>query len=211
MAYPDYPQGGMPPPMPVSRQPASGGTAITAGVLAILGALFMALIAFVSFTIIDLIRQVWDQGGFDQREIGELEQYLPKWLDTFATATGAAYALASALLGIGAILLFTRTSVGRWMVVAGCVTAIALSVIGFFAGSVLAGDITEAARNRGEEVTSEVGFDAATYGSVTAFVILPALVTLILAALPATGRWIADRRQQPQAGPGGYEQPPPPQ
>lgn len=197
MSYPDYLTGGMPPPAPMSRQPASGGTAISAGVLAILGAVFMALIAFVSFTIIDLIRQVWDQGGFDQREIGELERYLPGWLDTYATATGAAYALASALLGIGAILLFMRTSVGRWMVVAGCVTAIAMSVIGFFAGSVLAGDITEAARSQGGQATSEVSLDAATYGSVTAFVIVPALVTLILAAVPATGRWIADRRQPP--------------
>lgn len=208
MTYPEYPQGGMP-PMPVYRQPASGGTAITAGVLALLGALFMALIAFVSFALIELIREAWDQGGFDQREVGELERYLPGWLDTFATATGAAYALASLLLGIGAILLFTRTSVGRWMVVAGCVIAIALSVIGFFAGSVLAGDITEAARDRGAQATSEVSLDAATYGSVTAFVIVPALVTLILAAVPATGRWIADRQRPPQA-PGGYGQQPTP-
>lgn len=196
MSYPDYPQGGMP-PMPESRQPASGGTAITAGVLAILGAFFLALIAFVSFTIIAILRQAWDQGGFDQREIGELERYLPEWLDTYATATGVAYSLASALLGIGAILLFTRSSVGRWMVVAGCVTAIAMSVIGFFAGSALAGDITEAARSGGGQETSEVSLDAATYGSVTAFVIVPALVTLILAAVPATGRWITDRRQPP--------------
>lgn len=215
--YPAYPgSGGMPYPQMRPTEgggepPPSGGTAITAGVLAILGGLFLALAAWVSFALIDFVTRAWREGGIPAEDVQELENLLPEWLTTYTTITGIGYIAASLLLLVGALLLLMRNAVGRWMVIAGCAICIVVAIAGFIAGPALVDDMISAARQKFGNQVPEPELGASAFGGTVFIVIIPALVTLILAAIPPTGRWIAagKRKALPPTPYQGYPQQPP--
>ncbi|ROS43937.1 hypothetical protein [Amycolatopsis thermoflava] len=114
MTYPPQPgqYPAAPPPYPGDQyslqQPPSGGTAITAGVLAILGALWGVVIGIMNFGVVDDV-------------VEDL-----KWLVIFQ---GTVYLLEFATLLPGAILLFLRKPAGRWLVAAGSALHIAQGLV----------------------------------------------------------------------------------
>lgn len=213
MNYPDYPSSGGPPypQMPPGQGGAvpkpGGGTAITAGVLAVLGGLFMALASFVTFTLMDIIKETTAAAGIEQKHVERFDELLPDWFEGYTTVSGLGYALAAVLLLLGAVLLFTRSSVGRWMVVGGCVVVIGIAIAGFFVFPALVEEMTQAYEQRFGRPLTEVDPGFGAFGSTVFVILIPAVITLVLAVLPATGRWIAAKNPPPQPGPPGYQQP----
>ena len=122
MTYP--PQPGQYPPAPPPypggqypvQQPPSGGTAITAGVLAVLGALWGVFSGVLNFGAVDEV-------------IDDL-----KWI---VVLQATVYVIEFATLLPGAILLFLRKPAGRWLVATGSALHILQGVIAL---SVLASD-----------------------------------------------------------------------
>ena len=182
MTYP--PQPGQyppaPPPYPGEQypvaQPPSGGTAITAGVLAILGALWGVAIGAINFGV-----------------LGDVADDL-RWL---VILQGTVYILEFVTLLPGAILLFLRKPVGRWLVVTGS----ALHILqGIVALTVIASD---------DRFTGDLDGPAAIGGGAGGLLVVlsPAIATLVLALLPLTGRWCAWQKQPPSPPP--YQGPPP--
>jgi hypothetical protein len=158
---PAYPAGagyGAPP-----RQKPSGGTAITAGVLAIVGA-------------------VWALGSA-----------VINWMQVIVMA------IEVLTLTPGAIMLFRRMSLGRWLILVGCVLHI------------LQGAVAIAVIDTSGVLTSTGNNPAVVGGTVVGglIVLLPAIATLVLVLVPLTARWCAWR---PTASlptpPPGYGQPP---
>lgn len=155
-----------PPPMApfpggndVHQQPPSKGTTIAAAVLAVLGAIWAL------FGTISSLAAVGATGPGS--ELVMLTQAI-------------AYPIEILTLGIGAALLFMRRDLGRWLVVAGSVVHIIMSIIAVF-GMLSAID-----------PSSELGGAAAGFGVVGLLIVLaPAIATIILALLPPTGRWLS--------------------
>lgn len=166
MPYPSaaYPMAGFPVLAP------SGGTAITAGVLAALGALWAILMCAVNFGTASAISMnpatspvvwvVWMQGS-----VGVIELVT---------------------LGAGSIMLFMRKSVARWLVAGGSAVHILQGIIGF--SGLLAAGLIGSGR-----VSSGAMFGGSIFGVVS--VLSPAIATLILVLLPQTARWCEWGRQ----------------
>lgn len=169
--YQGYPQqpgfpGGYPPPAipPLAPASPSGGTGITAGVLAGLGAL--ANLGAGIFGLIGLAALNSDS--------------------TFQSASGISggvsallivMTLLSVVIGLvllaGTVMLLQRKMVGRWLVVAGC----AMTIV----GSLISLGLSAA-------VTARYGYYGGN-GFAVLGLIFP-IATLVLALLPATTAWI---------------------
>lgn len=194
MTYPNYP--GMRPAEGGGEPPPTAGTAITAGVLAVLGGLFFALAAWLSFDAVDLATDRWAEEGLTSARVAELEALVPDWVETYGVITGIIAVLASLLLLLGAFFLLSRTVVGRWLVVAGCVFAIGFAVAGMIALPTLRDDIQAALEQQlGQQARADDGPDAV--GAAVFLIIIPAVATLILALVPATGKWLNAGRRRP--------------
>ncbi|SFP38038.1 hypothetical protein SAMN05421810_102413 [Amycolatopsis arida] len=129
--------------------PAAPATAVAAGVLALLGALF------------HLIGVV---GGV---------LALSRGATTAAVvATLVGNVVLVALLAGGALLLLTRRPAGRVLVAAGSGLAVLLYVLAAVFGTAVG--------------------DARLVGAAVLLLGVPALATLVLATVPATGRWLAE-------------------
>lgn len=165
--YPQHPgqYPAAPPPMApfpggndAQQQPPSKGTTIAAAVLAVLGAIWalfgtISSLAAVGTADPDLQMVMWTQG--------------------------IAYPIEVLTLAPGAALLFMRRDLGRWLVVAGSVVHIIMSVIAVF------GMLSTV------DTSSELGGAAAGFGVVGLLIVLaPAIATIILALLPSTARWL---------------------
>jgi hypothetical protein len=166
MSYPQYP-GGYQPYGPAPSPVPTSGTAITAGVLACIGAVgqFFSggiLIAF-AFTSFGLDFSEYDSSGL----IGQ------SWYTTFAGISGGFEVLAAILLAVGAITLFNRKVFGRALVVVGCGLVVLIGIVGFV-------------------VELDYGTGGATIGGGIGGVIslIFPVVTAILALVPATSRWL---------------------
>jgi hypothetical protein len=163
-----------------------GGVAVAAGVLGILGALFGVIFALLNFDSIQVL-----QGS-------RLEWVI--WLQAFA------YTIEVITLGPGSILIFVRRTAGRWLVMTGCVVQLAQAITALVA--VLAMGVQLSNQESG----------AVAVGSTTGgllIVLTPAIATLILTALPVTGRWLSWKRRAPETplygpppGAPGYGPPP---
>ncbi|MGC7097071.1 hypothetical protein ACPZ19_20555 [Amycolatopsis lurida] len=169
-APPAYPGGAMPAPKP------SGGTAITAGVLAVLGAIW-AMISTVGSIIV----------------LTEFSSSLP----VMSFVGIGLVAVEALLLLVGGILMFMKKPAGRWMVIAGCALVLISTVLAIVNTSMLA---------------SEYGASSSLVGGTVGAVVvlaLPAIATLVLAAVPPTARYLAQGKapQQPMGAP-GYPQAP---
>lgn len=199
MTFPPPPQGqypAAPPPYPgggssLGEKPPNGGAAITAGVLACIGAVF------------GLIRALGDFSSLNDRSLDLVSDF--KWVVWLEAITSVAEILT---LLPGGILLFLRRPIGRWLVVAGSavriVTAIVVysQVMSLVKNVSVFGGPTSAGRNAGMVVA----------------VLSPAIAALVLALLPVTGRWCAWRKKAaqgtqldsfgvPPGGAPGYAQP----
>ncbi|GAA1978052.1 hypothetical protein [Amycolatopsis minnesotensis] len=199
MTFPPPPQGqypAAPPPYPgggssLGEKPPNGGAAITAGVLACIGAVF------------GLIRALGDFSSLSDRGLDVLSDF--KWVVWLEAITSVAEIVT---LLPGGILLFLRKPIGRWLVVAGSAVRIVTAVVVYSQlmslvnnASVLAGPAS-AGRNAGMLIA----------------VLSPAIATLVLGLLPVTGRWCAWGKKTaqgtqlgsfgvPPGGAPGYAQP----
>lgn len=145
-SYPPHPYGY--PSVQRPPQP-SAATAISAGVLAVLGGL-LALVAFL-FPFSDIRMVMAHPDTFADAGV---------WIYV-QTAVRTIYGL---LLLVGAVLLFRRQVVGKWLVVAGCVLATI--------------------------PTLHLGTNDIVGGLMY---LVPPIATLVLAVVPSTTRWIAAR------------------
>ncbi|MEV0249898.1 hypothetical protein AB0H76_25080 [Nocardia sp. NPDC050712] len=168
----------------------SGGTAITAGVLAALGAVSQLAGAAISLT----TSTVFTDSGLSDSD-------LTSQLRTLMTVTSVVSFLVAALLGGGAVLLFLRKAAGRILVAAGC----GLVIVAQLANTVLMATLFADLDDDGSVL--------AVAGLSAVFSLIFPIVTLVLALLPATARWLAHRPAE--AGypygqpPMGYQQPNP--
>ncbi|WP_246127607.1 hypothetical protein [Amycolatopsis rhizosphaerae] len=158
----------------------SGGTAIAAGVLAAAGALFGILFAIRNFSTLDMLAHT------KLAWVG--------WMQAIA------YVIEVITLGPGAVLLFMRKTPGRWLVLTGSAVQIAQGIIALAA--VWSSGIYSSRLSNAEMM-------GATAGGLFV-VLIPAIATVILAALPITGRWLAWGNQPPSVQqPPAYGQQPP--
>ncbi|WP_433600564.1 hypothetical protein ACQPXH_01495 [Nocardia sp. CA-135953] len=165
MGYPQYePYPSVPAPAP------GGGTAITAGVLASIGGVGQLLGG--GFNIVlgltDLAR--------DLSEYDSTGLFAQSWIKTYLLVAGSIAVVTAFLLGIGAIMMFTRRPLGRVLVVAGCAVV------------VIAG-IAEYAVTL--HYTTSGGGAAEIGGGIGGlFGLIFPIATAVLALVPATTRWL---------------------
>ncbi|AFT98087.1 hypothetical protein [Nocardia brasiliensis] len=184
MVSPQYPSGYNPYPGYPGVVPApSSATAITAGVLACVGAFGQLLGGAVNlvFGIVDIGHEL---GEYDAT--GLLGQ---SWYRTFALTSGVAAMLSAVLLGVGAIGLLRRKQFGRMLVVVGCAVVIVLGIVSF-----------ALVQSAGGSWDSSLGLSTGISGLVT---LLFPVGTAALALVPATTRWLAHT-------PAAYPYAPPP-
>ncbi|SEB17412.1 MULTISPECIES: hypothetical protein [unclassified Mycobacterium] len=182
MTYPQYPQPGAYPAPPTTPAQPSGGTAITAGVLAALGGLLSLGVTAVSLFFLIMIVSIGS--NFDRSDL-ELLDSIFGFLAVGMVATviiGLVLGMVlSALLIAGAVLLFRRKMLGRWLVVSGCAVAIASNLMTFvFTTAVTSGDWTS----------------PESVGSAFVGLAFP-IVTMVLVLLPSTTAWIQAERVAP--------------
>lgn len=164
MTYPPYPQGNVPAPPATFRLPPSGGVAITAAVLAILGGVAFLITTGLGVT-----------AFFDPSNFHDVA-------DVVSLVVITALSLASAcLLMAGGITVIAKKRAGRASVVAGCVLAL-LTVVAF---AVVVLTLSSASSSEADYVLGVVGM------IVTAVIFgVPAVLTLILAVLPMTKEYL---------------------
>lgn len=215
MTYPQYPQsGGMPshPGYADGEPPASGGTAITAGVLAILGGLYAIWQAFVSFGFGAAIQSEAVRADLTPEERVAFDDVVPDWVGAAGIGMGGLQLLLVVLLLVGAIMLFLKKPAGRWMVVAGCGLAIAGAVVAYVMVDVLMSDMIDRANEISGSQVDTAGATTvmnAVVGIGALIVSIPAVVTLVLALLPSTARWCAQGTRKAAPAYGSYGQYPP--
>ena len=192
MTYPQYPQPGAYPVPPAAPAQPRGGTAITAGVLAALGGLLSLGITAVSLFFLIVIASIGS--NFDRSDV----EFLDSIFGVLAIGLVAVVIIGlvlgivlSALLITGAVLLFRRRMLGRWLVVSGCAVAIVSNLM----TSVFTTAVTS------DDWYSPEGVVSALLG--LAFPI----ITMVLALLPSTTAWI--RAEQGRAVPQHFPQYPP--
>lgn len=193
MTYPQYPQPGAYPAPPTAPAQPSGGTAITAGVLAALGGLLSLGVTAVSLFFLIVIASIGS--NFDRSDLKFLDSiygFLAIGMVAMVIIGLVLGTILSVLLIAGAVLLFRRKMLGRWLVVSGCAVAIVSNLMTyFFTTAVTSGDWTSP-----ESVASAlVGL---------AFPI----VTMVLVLLPSTTAWI--RAPRNPVAPQYFPQYPPP-
>ncbi|MFI7003976.1 hypothetical protein [Nocardia sp. NPDC050175] len=190
MSYPQYPGGYNPYPAysPGMSAP-SGATAITAGVLACVGAVAELFGGGVSLVF-----------GIIGAQLGEYDTtglFSEGWFQTWAIVSGAIGLVAAVLLGVGAVAMFTRKSFGRVLIVVGCVAAIAVGITGTV--------LVHSSDTTSDSLSSLSGGVGGLLG-----LIFP-VATAVLALLPMTSRWLAHTPVAAAPPPYGYPYPGQPQ
>jgi hypothetical protein len=170
-----YPGGGMPqypgapgamPPYPAGgygqdQQRPSGGTAITAGVLACLGAVWAIIAALINVSTLDAIS-------------GSSIAWVV-WMQIIVMV------IEVLTLAPGAVMLFRRMAIGRWLIAAGCALHIIQGIVAIAA-------IDSSGLLDGSDDSAAVAGGSAVGGIV---VLLPAIATLVLVLVPLTAKWCA--------------------
>jgi hypothetical protein len=180
MTYPQYPQYPQNPGYTGAIAPeprAGGGLAITAGVLAMLGAL----------TTIGT-------------GIGGIQFISSPDLPTIVLAGIIVDWVVALTLLVGSVLLLMRKSIGQILVITGCSLTLALSVMVGVGGGVALSDAMKADGQTSSNATGAI----AGVGFFAFLMALPAIITLVFALVPTTSRWIKQGKapaQQPQLQP----------
>ncbi|MGW5752075.1 hypothetical protein [Nocardia rhamnosiphila] len=162
------------------QAPPSGGTGITAGILALLGGVASALSAFGMFVLASATSEssltngaVLATGARRRSSSGSSSSGPDIDFDFDLAGTGVvlgiAYSVLALLLLTGGILLLRRSNTGRVMVILGCVLSIVLTVV-------------------------VIGVVAVGGGISVLGAPLFAVLTLVLAAIAPTKRWIEAAR-----------------
>lgn len=190
--YPS-PPGGYPPTPQHPAQldagpPPSGGTAITAAVLSILGVLAGLWQAILGFVIV----------AHGQPGVG--------------LTLGIGGTFGCVLLGAGAVTVFVRKPLARWLITAGCVVVIVMIAVLM----VLLGVLGQSSIEADPRVENVDGAYLAGYLTVFGFfTAIPAIATAVLALVPLTRRYLEWNRQPPgppapYGPPQPWQQAPPP-
>ncbi|MGA5462562.1 hypothetical protein [Mycobacterium sp. NPDC050041] len=181
---PGYPQyngyaGGYQYP-PVRPAGPSGGTANAAAVLAGLGAL-----ALLGFGMLVLTAA----GSPDPRPTLGTTSRSSNAGDVIFVIVGLAVIVAGIMLAVGALTLFQRKMVGRWLVVAGCAIAILTSVLFMI--------LFMAVLSKADGEAAAAGAIFAIYGGPIFLGVAFPVLTLVLALRPSTAAWIRARPNVP--------------
>ncbi|QIS01085.1 hypothetical protein F5X71_00950 [Nocardia brasiliensis] len=172
MTSPQYPGGYQPYSGYPGVVPApSGATAITAGVLACVGAVGQLLGGVVNlvFGIVDI--------GHELSEYDSTGLLGQSWYRGFALVTGAAALVTGVVLGLGAIALLRRKQSGRTLVVAGCAGVLGIGIISY-----------ALVQSAGGSWDTAIGLTSGISGLVG---LMFPICTVVLALVPATTRWLA--------------------
>ncbi|MFI6366696.1 hypothetical protein ACIBG0_28550 [Nocardia sp. NPDC050630] len=165
MSYPQYePYPSVPAPTP------GGGTAITAGVLASVGSAGQLLGGG-----FNIVLGLTDLGG-DLAEYDSTGLFAQSWFRTYLLVTGSIAVISAFLLGVGAVMMFTRRPLGRVLVVAGCAVVIVAGIAGY--------TVTLHYTTSGGSAAEIGGGIGGLFG-----LIFP-IATAVLALVPATTRWL---------------------
>ncbi|WP_433712957.1 hypothetical protein ACQP2U_01115 [Nocardia sp. CA-084685] len=165
MSYPQYePYPSVPAPAP------GGGTAITAGVLASVGSVGQLLGGG-----LNIVLGLTDLGG-DLAEYDSTGLFAQSWFRTYLLVTGSIAVISAFLLGVGAVMMFTRRPLGRVPVVAGCAVVIVAGIAGY--------TVTVHYTTSGGSAAEIGGGIGGLFGLV-----FP-IATAVLALVPATTRWL---------------------
>ncbi|SNR32390.1 hypothetical protein SAMN06265360_102109 [Haloechinothrix alba] len=221
MSYPQYPAQGGYPAMPAypgytdAEPPASGGTAITAGVLACLCGLFALWGAVQAFMLSAMSVEMFD-AELTAGERARAESAIPGWTQTAGFIGGSVQLVIVGLLIGGAVLLFMKKAAGRWMVASGCALVILFSIASFILTWVVLDSMVEEFAGQGsstgpsaQEAESVLGAAMVVGGIAMFFVLLPAIVTLVLALVRPTRRWCEQGTGSVSANVPPYGAPPP--
>ncbi|MEV5835681.1 hypothetical protein [Nocardia sp. NPDC052112] len=163
MSYPQYE------PYPSAPAP-GGGTAITAGVLASVGSAGQLLGGGFNI-VLGLTDLATDLAEYDSTGL-----FAQSWLKTYLLVVGSIAVATAFLLGVGAVMMFTRRPLGRVLVVAGCAVV------------VIAGIAEYAITLR--YTTSGGGAAEISGGIGGLFGLIFPVATAVLALVPATMRWL---------------------
>lgn len=175
MTYPQYPQPGAYSAAPPAPAQPSGGTAITAGVLAALGGLLSLGITAVSLYFLIAIATIGSQfKPSDYEFLDSIFGVLAIGIVALVIIAFVLGMLLSALLIAGAVLLFRRKMLGRWLVVSGCGVAIV--------SNLMTSVFTTA-------VTSDDWYSPESVVSAFVGLAFP-IATMVLALLPSTTAWV---------------------
>lgn len=180
--YPGYPAPHGYPANPYVRPP-SGGTAITAAILALLGAAynaFGAVMGLIGAASLAETNDVLRRSGHDIPASDDLESQL----HTAAIIAGGL----ALMLGVGGVLLLARRNWGRILIGVACGCAVAFGVQSLANDSVLVGEMGASS----ESVAVGIGL-VAGFG-------FP-LVTFVLVMLRSTIGWVNARTAPAPAGP----------
>lgn len=155
------------PGYPLAPPPPSGTTAVSAAVLAGLGAfanLGASLLALFGLLGMAALANDPDYGGVD----------VPGTASALIVVLVLGSLVCGVMLAVGTVLLLRRRMLGRWLVVVGCGIVLVQSLVGLMIESALSA--------RYEYYQSGPGF--------TAVHLVFATITLVLVLLPSTTKWI---------------------
>lgn len=158
--------------------PASGGTAITAAVFALLMGLYSGFEAFGRFSLLALLSGASSYQGASS-------------FNTYLTAVAVASAASALALIIGAILLLTRKSAGRGLIAVGCLIVIVETVV---SAAAVYGFIKSFADGLG--LQGSWSGDDVWYAVSVGVGLAGPLLTLILVLLGSTRRWCQPKSDQ---------------
>lgn len=165
MSYPHYE------PYPPAPAPApGGGTAISAGVLASIGSASQLLGGGMNI-VLGVTNLGTDLADYDSTGL-----FAQQWFKTYALVTGVIALITAILLGVGAVMMFTRKPLGLVLVVAGCAVVVIAGIAEYMVTL---------------RYTASGGGAAAISGGVGGLIglVFP-IATAVLALIAPTTRWL---------------------
>ncbi|MEV0076828.1 resistance to Congo red protein [Nocardia neocaledoniensis] len=175
-------------PAPAQR-PATGGTAMTAAILATLGGL--AGLGGVLMYVVNTVR-------FDSPVFGW--GFMPGWVSIVVAVSFVVDLVAAVMLLVGAAQVFGRRGSGPTLVALGCFGVIVAYLLGAFTGLVLSLEYDlpiisgQSSIFGNTSVDSMLGAYVEIPWAISLLVMVFPLVTFTLAVLPSTRRWCRGAR-----------------
>ncbi len=178
-------------PAPAQR-PATGGTAITAAILATLGGL--AGLGGVLMYVVNTVR-------FDSPVFGW--GFMPGWVSIVVAVSFVVDLVAAVMLLVGAAQVFGRRGSGPMLVALGCFGVIVAYLLGVFTGLVLSLEYDlpiisgQSSIFGNTSVDTMLGAYVDIPWAISLLVMVFPVVTFVLAVLPSTRRWCRGAAARP--------------
>src|SRR5699024_8083416 len=115
-------------------------------------------------------------------------------MDTNLWGGAITYTFEVFALGGGAVALFLRKMIGRWLATAGAAVHIVANIVMTVLTSQQVGDSVDA-----PDAMTDLAVGLGVF--VVILLAIPAIATIILALVPPTGRWLSWKPTQPQGFP----------